>query len=444
MAELKAAEVSAILKKQLAKFDSSLEVNETGTVLEVGDGIARVFGLTNAQYGELVSFESGLEGMVLNLEEDNVGIVLLGPSKELKEGDTVKRTQRIASVKVGEGIVGRVVNTLGSPIDGKGPLNGDLYEMPLERKAPGVIFRQPVNEPLQTGIKSIDAMIPIGRGQRELVIGDRQTGKTTVCIDTILNQKEFFDAGEPVYCIYVAVGQKASTVAGIARILEEKSESPHVFVEIFEERFKNMYPMEDPIEYLPERENSVTSCAQRDGKDPDEWLYDYFLGNNGNNLIYIPAANFSKNIEEMLTHPHTVSALGDGGAHVGSICDTSANIYVLTKWVKDQKKIELSEAIKMLTRQPAELYSLFDRGLIEEGLKADINVIDFEGLKLKTPHIVDDLPAGGRRFLQDAEGIEFTIKAGQIIYENGRSTGALPGKLLRGIQTDPRPKPIEL
>ena len=222
MAELKAAEVSAILKKQLAKFDSSLEVNETGTVLEVGDGIARVFGLTNAQYGELVSFESGLEGMVLNLEEDNVGIVLLGPSKELKEGDTVKRTQRIASIKVGEGIVGRVVNTLGSPIDGKGPLNGDLYEMPLERKAPGVIFRQPVNEPLQTGIKSIDAMIPIGRGQRELVIGDRQTGKTTVCIDTILNQKEFFDAGEPVYCIYVAVGQKASTVAGIARILEEK------------------------------------------------------------------------------------------------------------------------------------------------------------------------------------------------------------------------------
>jgi N-acyl-D-aspartate/D-glutamate deacylase len=223
-----------------------------------------------------------------------------------------------------------------------------------------------------------------------------------------------------------------------SRILEEKSESPHVFVEIFEERFKNMYPMEDPIEYLPERENSVTSCAQRDGKDPDEWLYDYFLGNNGNNLIYIPAANFSKNIEEMLTHPHTVSALGDGGAHVGSICDTSANIYVLTKWVKDKKKIELSEAIKMLTRQPAELYSLYDRGLIEEGLKADINVIDFECLKLKTPHIVDDLPAGGRRFLQDAEGIEFTIKAGEVIYENGRSTGALPGKLLRGIQADPR------
>jgi F-type H+-transporting ATPase subunit alpha len=177
MAEVKPAEVSAILKKQLAGYDSALELNEIGTVLEVGDGIARVFGLTNAQYGELVSFESGLEGMVLNLEEDNVGIVLLGPSKDLKEGDTVKRTQRIASIKVGEGIVGRVVNTLGTPIDGKGAIDGELYEMPLERKAPGVIYRQPVNEPMQTGIKSIDAMIPVGRGQRELVIGDRQTGK---------------------------------------------------------------------------------------------------------------------------------------------------------------------------------------------------------------------------------------------------------------------------
>ena len=222
MAEVKPAEVSAILKNQLAGYNSSLELNEIGTVLEVGDGIARVFGLTNAQYGELVSFDSGLEGMVLNLEEDNVGIVLLGPSKEIKEGDTVKRTRRIASINVGEGIVGRVVNTLGFPIDGKGNIKGELFEMPLERKAPGVIFRQPVNEPLQTGIKSIDAMIPVGRGQRELVIGDRQTGKTTVCIDTILNQKEFYDAGEPVYCIYVAVGQKASTVAAIARILEEK------------------------------------------------------------------------------------------------------------------------------------------------------------------------------------------------------------------------------
>ncbi len=196
--------------------------NEIGSVLTVGDGIARAYGLSNAQYGELVEFSNGTQGIVLNLEEDNVGIVLLGSSTDIKEGDTVKRTSRIASVKVGEGIVGRVVDTLGNPIDGKGELKGDLYEMPLERKAPGVIFRQPVNEPLQTGIKSVDAMIPIGRGQRELVIGDRQTGKTTVCIDTILNQKEFYDAGEPVYCIYVAVGQKASTVAGIAKILEDK------------------------------------------------------------------------------------------------------------------------------------------------------------------------------------------------------------------------------
>ena len=222
MSDVNSAEVSAILKKQLVEYDSALKLNEIGTVLEVGDGIARVFGLTNAQYGELVSFDSGLEGMVLNLEEDNVGIVLLGPSKDLKEGDTVKRTQKIASINVGEGIVGRVVNTLGTPIDGKGSIKGKLYQMPLERKAPGVIFRQPVSEPMQTGIKSIDAMIPVGRGQRELVIGDRQTGKTTVCIDTIINQKEFYDAGEPVYCIYVAIGQKASTVAGIARILEEK------------------------------------------------------------------------------------------------------------------------------------------------------------------------------------------------------------------------------
>ncbi len=222
MPDVNSAEVSAILKNQLAEHESAIELNEIGTVLEVGDGIARIFGLTNAQYGELVSFDSGLEGMVLNLEEDNVGIVLLGPSKDLKEGDTVRRTQKIASINVGEGIVGRVVNTLGAPIDGKGSIKGKLYQMPLERKAPGVIFRQPVSEPMQTGIKSIDAMIPVGRGQRELVIGDRQTGKTTVCIDTILNQKEFFDAGEPVYCIYVAIGQKASTVAGIARILEEK------------------------------------------------------------------------------------------------------------------------------------------------------------------------------------------------------------------------------
>jgi F-type H+-transporting ATPase subunit alpha len=222
MAEIKAAEISAILKKQLEGFQSGATLEEVGSVLQVGDGIARVYGLSNAQYGELVQFENGLEAIVLNLEEDNVGVVLLGPSTGIKEGSIVKRTQRIASLKVGEQIVGRVVDTLGNPIDGKGPIGGDLYEMPLERKAPGVIFRQPVTEPLQTGIKSIDAMIPVGRGQRELVIGDRQTGKTTVCIDTILNQKEFYDAGQPVFCIYVAIGQKASTVAGIAKTLEEK------------------------------------------------------------------------------------------------------------------------------------------------------------------------------------------------------------------------------
>lgn len=222
MAEVNPAEVSAILKKQLSGFESGASLDEVGTVLTVGDGIANVYGLANAQYGELVQFESGLEGMVLNLEEDNVGIVLLGPSKDVREGSVVKRTERIASINVGEGIVGRVVDTLGNPIDGKGDIEGETFQMPLERKAPGVIYRQPVSEPMQTGIKSIDAMVPVGRGQRELVIGDRQTGKTTVCIDTILNQKEFYDAGEPVHCIYVAIGQKASTVAGIAKVLEDK------------------------------------------------------------------------------------------------------------------------------------------------------------------------------------------------------------------------------
>ena len=222
MADIKPAEISAILKKQLSDFNAGASLEEVGTVLEVGDGVARVYGLTNAEYGELVVLENGLEAMVQNLEEDNVGIVLLGPSTGVKEGATVKKTGRIASLKVGEEMVGRVVNTLGQPIDGKGAIEGDLFEMPLERKAPGVIYRQPVTEPLQTGIKAIDAMIPVGRGQRELVIGDRQTGKTTVCIDTILNQKEFYDAGQPVYCIYVAIGQKASTVAGIAKTLEEK------------------------------------------------------------------------------------------------------------------------------------------------------------------------------------------------------------------------------
>jgi len=222
MAEVKPAEVSAILKKQLSGFESTASLDEVGSVLTVGDGIARVYGLSNVQYGELVEFENGLEGIVLNLEEDNVGVVLLGHSSDIVEGATVKRTQRIASINVGEGIVGRVVNTLGDPIDGKGAIAGETFEMPLERIAPGVIFREPVTEPLQTGIKAIDAMIPVGRGQRELVIGDRQTGKTTVCIDTILNQKEFYDAGEPVYCIYVAIGQKASTVANIAKVLEDR------------------------------------------------------------------------------------------------------------------------------------------------------------------------------------------------------------------------------
>jgi F-type H+-transporting ATPase subunit alpha len=230
MAEIKPAEISAILKKQVEGFETGATLEEVGSVLQVGDGIARVYGLSNVQYGELVEFENGLEGIVLNLEEDNVGVVLLGPSTGIKEGSTAKRTQRIASLKTGEQMVGRVVNTLGFPIDGKGPIGGDLYEMPLERKAPGVIFRQPVTEPLQTGIKAVDAMIPVGRGQRELVIGDRQTGKSTVCIDTILNQKEFYDAGKPVFCIYVAIGQKASTVAGIAKMLEEKGAMAYTII----------------------------------------------------------------------------------------------------------------------------------------------------------------------------------------------------------------------
>jgi len=221
MVEVRPDEVSAILRQQLSGFKSATELEEVGTVLQVGDGIARVYGLTKVQSGELVEFDNGLQGIVLNLEEDNVGVVLLGASEGVKEGDTIKRTNKIASVRVGEGMLGRVVNTLGQPIDGKGPIAGETYEMPLERKAPGVIYRQPVTEPLQTGIKAIDAMIPIGRGQRELVIGDRQTGKTAVCIDTIINQKEFYNAGQPVICIYVACGQKASTVANIVRTLEE-------------------------------------------------------------------------------------------------------------------------------------------------------------------------------------------------------------------------------
>jgi len=222
MATIKPAEISAILKEQLTNFEAQASLSEVGTVLQVGDGIARVYGLSNVQYGELVEFQNGLEGIVLNLEEDNAGVVLLGASTSIKEGSTVKRTKRIASLRAGEGVVGRVLDTLGNPIDGRGPIEGETFEMPLERKAPGVIYREPVTEPLQTGIKSIDAMIPVGRGQRELIIGDRQTGKSTVAIDTILNQKEFYDAGNPVYCIYVAVGQKASTVAAIANMLEER------------------------------------------------------------------------------------------------------------------------------------------------------------------------------------------------------------------------------
>ncbi|MEO1054025.1 MAG: F0F1 ATP synthase subunit alpha [Bacteroidota bacterium] len=221
MAEVRPDEVSAILREQLSNAKTEAELEEVGTVLEVGDGVARIYGLTKAQSGELLEFENGLKALVLNLEEDNVGAVLLGDSKEIREGDTVKRTKRIASINVGDGMCGRVIDTLGNPIDGKGPIDGELYEMPIERKAPGVIYREPVAEPLQTGIKAIDSMIPIGRGQRELIIGDRQTGKTAVAIDTIINQKEFYDKGEPVYCIYVAVGQKASTVANVVASLEK-------------------------------------------------------------------------------------------------------------------------------------------------------------------------------------------------------------------------------
>ena len=221
MADIKPSEVTAILRQQLSNANIETELEEIGIVLSVGDGIARAYGLMNAQAGELVEFANGTEGIIQNLEEDNVGIVLLGEAGDINEGDTVKRTKRIASIAVGEGLVGRVINTIGQPIDGKGAIEGEVFDMPIERKAPGVIFRQPVDEPLQTGIKAIDSMIPIGRGQRELIIGDRQTGKTAIAIDTILNQKEFFEAGNPVYCIYVACGQKASTVAQTVKTLEE-------------------------------------------------------------------------------------------------------------------------------------------------------------------------------------------------------------------------------
>jgi F-type H+-transporting ATPase subunit alpha len=221
MVEIKPDEISAILRQQLSNFNAAADLEEVGTVLQVGDGIARVYGLNNVRSGELVEFENGVRAIALNLEEDNVGVVLMGESGNIKEGAKVRRTGKIASINVGEGMLGRVVNTLGEPIDGKGPIAGDKYEMPLERKAPGVIFREPVKEPMQTGLKAIDAMIPIGRGQRELIIGDRQTGKTAIAIDTIINQKEFYAAGKPVYCIYVAIGQKASTIAGVMKTLED-------------------------------------------------------------------------------------------------------------------------------------------------------------------------------------------------------------------------------
>jgi len=230
MSSLKPAEVTAILREELAGLRTEAELEEIGIILEVGDGISRVYGMRNAELGELVEFSNGIKGIVLNLEEDNVGVVLMGSSTGLREGEVVKRTGRISSVNVGEGLIGRVVNTLGEPIDGKGPIEGELFEMPLERKAPGVIYRQPVDEPLQTGIKAIDAMIPIGRGQRELIIGDRQTGKSTVAIDTIINQREFFDKGEPVFCIYVAIGQKGSTVATNVKILEENGAMAYTVV----------------------------------------------------------------------------------------------------------------------------------------------------------------------------------------------------------------------
>lgn len=221
MPDIKPSEISSVLKQKLDGFKNKLDFEEIGKVLQVSDGVARVFGLNNVQANELVEFEGGIMGIVQNLEEDNVGVVLLGPTSLIKEGYTVKRTKRIASIMASEGMLGRVINTIGQPIDGKGPIEGKAYEMPLERKAPGVIFRQPVNEPLQTGLKAIDAMIPIGRGQRELIIGDRQTGKTAIAIDTIINQKQNFEDGKPIYCIYVGIGQKGSTIANLVQTLEK-------------------------------------------------------------------------------------------------------------------------------------------------------------------------------------------------------------------------------
>jgi len=223
-----------------------------------------------------------------------------------------------------------------------------------------------------------------------------------------------------------------------AKILGEANENPHIFVKIVSGRFQNMYVLDDPIDYLPGPDRCIANLAAAENRDQEEWLYDYLLTRNGNALVYIPAANFSENIPELLEHPNTVVALGDGGAHVGSICDTSANLYVLCKWVKEKARFKLEQGIHMLTRQPAELYSLNDRGILAEGMKADINIIDFENLKLHTPHIVHDLPTGGKRFLQNADGIKATIVAGEVIYRDGEPTGALPGKLIRGQRLDPR------
>ena len=228
--QIKVSEVSSILRQQLEGIHTSIKLEEVGTVLQVSDGVARIYGLDNAEANELLQFDNGMEAIVMNLEEDNVGAVLLGPTDQIKEGDTVKRTGRIASIDVSEGMIGRVIDPLGNPIDGKGEILGETCEMPLERKAPGVIFRQPVNEPLQTGIKAVDAMIPIGRGQRELIIGDRQTGKTSIAIDTIINQRSNYEAGNPVYCIYVAIGQKGSTVAALVNTLQEKGAMDYTIV----------------------------------------------------------------------------------------------------------------------------------------------------------------------------------------------------------------------
>lgn len=228
--QIKVSEVSAILRQQLEGINTCIHMEEVGTVLQVSDGVARIYGLDNAEANELLEFDNGMEAIVMNLEEDNVGAVLLGPTDHVKEGDTVKRTRRIASINVSESMIGRVIDPLGNPIDGKGEITGKKYQMPLERKAPGVIYRQPVNEPLQTGIKAVDAMIPIGRGQRELIIGDRQTGKTSIAIDTIINQRSNYEVGQPVYCIYVAIGQKGSTVASLVNTLQEKGAMDYTIV----------------------------------------------------------------------------------------------------------------------------------------------------------------------------------------------------------------------